>query len=73
MAALAQAEITPEQLAQFATLRAEARAYEFGDGVPKDPVRAQETYCKAARMGGRPSPVQARMDVHVRTWHPGAR
>ena len=51
MAASARAEITPEQLAQFATLRAEARAYEFGDGVPKDPVRAQETYCKAARMG----------------------
>ncbi len=51
MAALAQAEITPEQLAQFATLRAEARAYEFGDGVSKDPVRAQKTYCEAARMG----------------------
>ena len=47
----AQAGITPEQLAQFATLHAEARAYEFGDGVPKDPVRAQEIYCKAARMG----------------------
>lgn len=51
MGTLAQAEITPEQLAQFATLRAEARAYEFGDGVPKDPVRAQEMYCEAARMG----------------------
>jgi soluble lytic murein transglycosylase-like protein len=51
MAALAHAEITPEQLAQFAALRTEARAYEFGEGVPKDPVRAQETYCKAARMG----------------------
>ncbi len=51
MAAVAQAEITPEQLAQVATLRAEARTYELGDGVPKDPVRAQETYCKAARMG----------------------
>lgn len=51
MAALAQAEIAPEQLAQFATLRAKARAYEFGEGAPKDPVRAQETYCEAARMG----------------------
>jgi soluble lytic murein transglycosylase-like protein len=51
MAALAQAETTPEQLAQFATLRAEARAYEFGVGVSKDPVRAQEKYCEAARMG----------------------
>ena len=47
----AQAETTPEQLAQFATLRAEARAYEFGHGVPKDPVRAQEMYCEAARLG----------------------
>src|SRR5262245_46376712 len=50
-ATLAQAEITPEQSAQFAALRAKARAYEFGNGVPKDPVRAQETYCEAARMG----------------------
>ena len=51
MAASAQAGIPPEQLAQFETLRAEARAYEIGEGVSKDPVRAQETYCKAARMG----------------------
>jgi hypothetical protein len=51
-AALAHAEITPEQAAQLAQLRAEARAYEYGDGVvPKDPVRAQEKYCEAARLG----------------------
>lgn len=35
IAALAKADITQEQLAQFAMLRAEARAYEFGDGVHK--------------------------------------
>jgi len=51
-AALAQAEITPEHSERFATLRAEARTYEYGDGVvPKDPVRAQEKYCEAARLG----------------------
>jgi hypothetical protein len=48
----AQAEITPEQSAQFALLRAEARTFEYGDGVtPRDPVRAQEKYCEAARLG----------------------
>ena len=51
-AALAHAEITLEQSAQFAMLRAQARTYEHGDGVvPKDPVRAQEKYCEAARLG----------------------
>jgi hypothetical protein len=34
-----------------ATLRAEARAYEHGEGVPKDPVRAGNLYCEAARLG----------------------
>ena len=51
-AALAHAEITLEQSAQFAMLRAQARTYEHGDGVvSKDPVRAQEKYCEAARLG----------------------
>ena len=31
--------------------RQEAKAYEFGDGVPRDPVRAAELYCRAARYG----------------------
>ena len=35
----------------IATLRAEARAYEHGEGVPKDPVRAASLYCDAARLG----------------------
>ena len=35
----------------IATLRAEARAYEHGEGVPRDSVRAVELYCEAARLG----------------------
>ncbi len=32
-------------------LIAEARAYEHGEGVPKDPIRAAQLYCEAAREG----------------------
>lgn len=32
-------------------LRAEAHSYEHGEGVPKDPYRAVELYCKAAAEG----------------------
>jgi soluble lytic murein transglycosylase-like protein len=32
-------------------LRAEARALEHGEGVPKDPVRAADLYCKASKLG----------------------
>lgn len=45
------AEIDPSQLAQFAALRSEARAYEHGEGVRRDPIRAFELYCEAARLG----------------------
>jgi soluble lytic murein transglycosylase-like protein len=31
--------------------RLEAKALEYGDGVPRDPVRAAELYCRAARHG----------------------
>jgi soluble lytic murein transglycosylase-like protein len=31
--------------------RREAKAHEFGEGVPRDPVRAAELYCRAARHG----------------------
>ncbi len=31
--------------------RHEAKAYEYGDGMPRDPVRAAELYCRAARHG----------------------
>ena len=45
------AEIAPAQLAQFAALRSEARAYEHGEGVRRDFIRAFELYCEAARLG----------------------
>src|SRR6478672_11671417 len=32
-------------------LHTEARAYEHGEGVPKNPRRAVELYCEAARLG----------------------
>ena len=31
--------------------RQEAKAFEYGEGMPKDPVRAAELYCRAARHG----------------------
>ncbi len=31
--------------------RKEAKAFEFGEGAPRDPVRAAELYCRAARHG----------------------
>jgi len=50
-ASRARAEIDPSQLAQFAALRSEARSYEHGEGVRRDPLRAFELYCEAARLG----------------------
>jgi hypothetical protein len=38
-------------VAEFAAMRAEARAYEHGEGVAKDPMRAVALYCEAARLG----------------------
>jgi len=35
----------------IATLRAEARAYEHGEGVPRDRTRAITLYCEASRLG----------------------
>lgn len=37
--------------AQVERWRTEAKALEFGDGVPRDAVRAAELYCRAARFG----------------------
>ena len=31
--------------------RQEAKAFEYGEGMPRDPVRAAELYCRAARHG----------------------
>lgn len=40
-----------QEAARVATLRAQARAYEHGEGVPREPLRALELYCEAARLG----------------------
>ena len=37
--------------AQVERWRGEARAFEYGEGVPRDAVRAAELYCRAARFG----------------------
>jgi soluble lytic murein transglycosylase-like protein len=44
-------ETGPVVPAQVQRWRAEALAYEHGDGVPRDPLRAAELYCRAARHG----------------------
>ena len=36
---------------KIVALRSEASAYEHGEGVAKDPLRAFELYCEAARLG----------------------
>ncbi len=40
--------VVPERVLGW---RREAQAYERGDNVPRDPVRAAELYCRAARYG----------------------
>ena len=37
--------------AELESMRAEARSYEHGEGVPKDPLRAVRLYCDGARSG----------------------
>ncbi len=37
--------------AQVERWRSEAKALEYGDGLPRDPVRAAQLYCRAARYG----------------------
>jgi soluble lytic murein transglycosylase-like protein len=42
-------EVVPAQVQRW---REEARSYEYGEGaLPRDPVRAAELYCRAARYG----------------------
>lgn len=48
-AALAQDE--PAEEAGGRILQRQARAYEHGEGVSRDPVRAVQLYCEAARLG----------------------
>ena len=45
------AEVGPVVPSQVQRWRQEALAYEHGDGVPRDPVRAAQLYCRAARYG----------------------
>ncbi len=45
------AEVGPVVPAQVQRWRQEALAYEHGDGVPRDAVRAAQLYCRAARYG----------------------
>ncbi len=45
------AEVGPLVPSQVQSWRQEALAYEHGDGVPRDPVRAAQLYCRAARYG----------------------
>lgn len=33
------------------SLRIEAKAFEHGDGIPRNPIKAVELYCEAARLG----------------------
>lgn len=36
---------------QAASLRSEARNHEYGNGVPRDPLKAVQLYCEASRLG----------------------
>lgn len=45
------AEVGPVVPAQVQRWRQEAADYEYGVGVPRDPVRAAQLYCRAARHG----------------------
>jgi hypothetical protein len=45
------AERGPVVPAQVERWRQEALTYEHGDGVPRDPVRAVQLYCRASRFG----------------------
>jgi hypothetical protein len=44
-------EVGPVVPAQVERWRKEAEAFEHGEGLPRDPLRAAELYCRAARHG----------------------
>ena len=48
---LAAAQQAPDNTVLIKLLRDEASAYEHGDGVERDGVRAAQLYCKAAKLG----------------------
>jgi hypothetical protein len=47
----AQADVKVASLERLAALRSEAKAYEHGEGVPKNSSKAVELYCTAAKLG----------------------
>lgn len=47
----AQATIKSPSPSELVVLRDEAQAYEHGEGVPRDPLRAAKLYCDGARYG----------------------
>ena len=52
-------DFTPDRAADgslVSRLRQEAIAYEHGEGVPRNPVRAAALYCKGARLGDAQAP-----------------
>ncbi len=51
MVRIAHADFDGDTSRIMATLRVEARAYEHGEGVSRDSVRAVRLYCEAARLG----------------------
>lgn len=44
-------EVAGKTVAELAALRDEARSYEHGEGVARDPLRAAGLYCEAAKYG----------------------
>lgn len=50
-AASAQTQVEVTEPGHIVALRTEARAYEHGEGVQKNPRRAVELYCEAAKLG----------------------
>ncbi len=44
-------ELAPVVPSQVLRWRQEAKAFEYGEGMPRDPVRAAELYCRASRYG----------------------
>jgi hypothetical protein len=51
VASVAANNASPPDSSELALLRTEARAFEHGEGVQKDPLRAASLYCDGARLG----------------------
>ncbi|MFO1295538.1 MAG: hypothetical protein U1F25_03010 [Rubrivivax sp.] len=59
-------EVVPAQVARW---REEARSAEYGEGVPRDPLRAAELYCRAARYGDAEAQYSPGVDADQRPRH----